>query len=225
MERKRERDFIIFLVIAGCLVMAWVDGVLCPGYGVKSLVKILLFLILPLLYCYFNRQISFRSFFSVDKKGLLFSLLLGVGVYFFIIGTYLLIGPYFDFQNVTAALERNVGVNKQNFLWTAIYISFVNSLLEEFYFRGFAFLTLHKMGWNKIAYFFSAGAFALYHVAMMTGWFSVGLFLLLIFGLLGAGILFDWLDVKQGTIYTSWMVHMFANFAINTVGFMLFDMI
>ena len=190
MEERKERNIIILFVVAGCLVMGWIDGVLCPSYGVKSLAKVFLFLILPVLYCYLNRNISYRSLFFVNKKALLFSILLGLGVYVFVIGAYFLIGPFFDFKNVTPALERNVGVNKNNFLWTAIYISFINSLLEEFFFRGFAFLTLYKMGRKRIAYYFSAGAFALYHVAMMIGWFSWELFLLLLIGLFGAGLFF-----------------------------------
>ena len=32
-----------------------------------------------------------------------------------------------------------MGVNAGNFVFVALYISIVNSLLEEFFFRGFAF--------------------------------------------------------------------------------------
>ena len=72
-----------------------------------------------------------------------------------------------------------------------------------------------------MAYGFSAGAFALYHVAMMTGWFSPLLFLLVMAGLAAGGIIFNRLNEKLETICASWIVHMFANFAINTVGFIL----
>ncbi|WP_326095717.1 CPBP family glutamic-type intramembrane protease [Paenibacillus lautus] len=78
---------------------------------------------------------------------------------------------------------------------------------------------------RRFAYLFSAGAFAVYHVAMMSSWFPVGLFLLLIAGLVVAGLLFNWLNERSGNIYASWMVHMFANLAINTIGFMLFGII
>ena len=65
----------------------------------------------------------------------------------------------------------------------------------------------------------------MYHIAMMIGWFSLYLFALILVGLFIGGFIFDWLDEKTGTLYPSWFVHMFANFAINTVGFILFGVL
>ena len=56
---------------------------------------------------------------------------------------------------------------------------------------------------------------------MMTGWFSPWLFGLVLVGLTVGGIVFNLLNRWTGTIYCSWLVHMFANFAINTIGFIL----
>ena len=96
----------------------------------------------------------------------------------------------------------------------------MNSLLEELFFRGFLFLNLKHRS-RRFAYVFSAGAFAAYHVAMMIGWFSPVLWLLVMAGLFVGGLIFNWLNEKQESIYPSWLVHMFANFAINTIGFIL----
>ena len=68
-----------------------------------------------------------------------------------------------------------MGITAGNFLWVAIYISVMNSFLEEFFFRGFGFITLKK-----------------------------------------------YVNIK---FYPSWFVHMAANFAINTIRFILFDVI
>ena len=73
--------------------------------------------------------------------------------------------------------------------------------------------------------FASALSFALYHTAMMLGWFSPPLFLLALAGLAAGGVLFDLLDAGSGTIFPSWAVHIFANLAINTVGFILFKIL
>ena len=59
----------------------------------------------------------------------------------------------------------------------------------------------------------------------MGSWFAPLLLGLLIVGLFAAGLIFNRLNEKTGNIYPSWMVHMFANFAINTVGFMLFGIV
>ncbi len=137
----------------------------------------------------------------------------------------MLLKDVFDFSAITGALTGNIGVTRDNFVFVSLYISFVNSLLEEFFFRGFAFLTLKKLSTRRFAYLFSAAVFSLYHVAMMIGWFSVEVFVIVLAGLFAGGLIFNFLNEKSGTIYPSWFVHMFANFAINTIGFMLFGIL
>ena len=99
-----------------------------------------------------------------------------------------------------------------------------NSLLEEFFFRGFAFLTLYRLGHVRLAYGFSALAFALYHLSIAGSWGAPVLVLLMVAGLTAAGLLFSWLD-RQGSILPAWLVHMGANLATNTVGLMLFGIL
>ncbi|MDR5660009.1 CPBP family intramembrane glutamic endopeptidase [Serpentinicella sp. ANB-PHB4] len=222
---KKSGIYIGIIVLIGCLIMAWIDAILMPNYAVKSAIKLVLFILLPLIYAKSNKQVSLRDLFILKPKAFLYSLMLGFIVYISILGAYFLLGPYFDFSNITKTLENNIGVNKSNFVFVAIYISIINSFLEEFFFRGFAFLTLKRVTSRKFAYIFSATAFSLYHVAIMTNWFTPGLFILLIASLFFSGLLFNWLNEKSGTIYSSWLVHMCANLAINTVGFMLFEIL
>ncbi|WP_194541340.1 CPBP family intramembrane glutamic endopeptidase [Paenibacillus sp. JZ16] len=225
MRSRRKIISLLTIIVLSCLAMSLVDAVIRPDYAVKSAIKIILFLTLPIGYAVIAGGVSFRRLFTFERKGLLMSLLLGFGVFTIILGGYFLLSPLFDFTNVTGALQENLGVNAGNFVFVALYISIANSLLEEFFFRGFAFFTLKEQVGRRFAYLFSAGAFAVYHIAMMSSWFSVGLFLLLIAGLVVAGLLFNWLNERSGNIYASWMVHMFANLAINTIGFMLFGII
>ncbi|WP_027627027.1 CPBP family intramembrane glutamic endopeptidase [Ruminiclostridium cellobioparum] len=219
---KRRILSIITAVLLGCVVMAYVDAVIRPDYAIKSGIKIVLFTGLPLIYSLFEKELELKNLLRVNGKSLGFAAALGAGVYIFILGAYYLLSSFLDFSKVTAALQNNVGVTRDNFIFVALYISFINSLLEEYFFRGVAFLWLKKAAGRKFAYIFSAAAFAAYHIAIMTSWFSPGLFVLLIAGLFGAGLLFNRLDEKYDNIYVSWLVHMFANFAINTIGFMLF---
>lgn len=225
MKSKRTAYSIMIIVILSGLIMAYIDAIISPPYFIKSIFKIITFLALPFLLCRFDKALSFKSVFKIDKKSLKVSLGLGIAVYALIIGAYFTLGKLFDFSNVTNTLNANIGVNAGNFLYVALYISFINSLLEEFFFRGFAFLNLKRVFSKKIAYIFSSISFALYHVAMMVSWFDPLLFVLLIGSLFCAGMLFDWLNDKYENIYCSWLVHMCANFAINTVGFMLFGII
>lgn len=213
------------IVLLGCLAMAFTDAVIRPVYAVKSLIKILFFLVFPTVYAWRNKEIHIRHLLIPNKKGFLKALLLGLAVYAVILGAYFLCRNFYDFSQITGMLTENVGVSRKNFVWVALYISFCNSLLEEFFFRGLAFLVLMKFTTRKWAYIFSSGTFALYHIAIMSGWFSIFLFILAMLGLMAGACIFNYLDEKNENIYNSWMVHMFANFAINTVGFMLFGIL
>ena len=219
--KKRSIMLILVVTMICCLVMALVDGVLRPGYAVKSAIKVAMFMLVPLIASRIDRGVLYLQLLRPKKKSLLPAIVLGVGIYVVILGGYFLVSPFFDFSKIAGALTTNAGVTKENFLYVSLYISFANSFLEEFFFRGFVFTNLKRLSGRKLAYIFSATAFSLYHVAMMIGWFSPALFLLVMVGLAAGGMIFNWLNEKLDTIYCSWLTHMFANFAINTIGFML----
>ena len=219
--KKRSTIIVLIVTVICCLAMALVDGVIRPGYAVKSAIKIALFMLIPLIASRLDRSVFYLQLLRPKQKGLLPAIALGVGIYVVILGGYFLVSPFFDFSQIAGALTNNAGVTKENFLYVSLYISFANSFLEEFFFRGFVFTNLKQHSGRKLAYIFSAAAFSLYHVAMMIGWFSPALFLLVMVGLVIGGMIFNWLNEKLDTIYCSWLTHMFANFAINTIGFML----
>ena len=220
---KNQRYLIIGITAFGCLCMGIVDAVIQPGYLAKSAIKIVLFLLLPMLYGLFDKTCDLKRLFRPGKKGIITALGLGLAVYGVILGGYFLLRDVFDFSSLTSSLTASTGVNKDNFLFVALYISFANSLLEEFFFRGFSFLTLKRASNRGVAYVVSSVLFALYHVAMMIGWFGLPLLLLVLFGLFLGGVIFCYFNEKFDNIYLSWLVHMFANFAINTIGFLLFQ--
>lgn len=210
------------LVIIACIVMGIVDAVIQPGYAIKSAIKIVMFLLIPIVYGLFLKEFNLTKLIKPDKKGFAIALGLGFLVYIVVLGAYWLFKDVFDFSALTTSLNETTGVNKTNFIWVAIYISFVNSLLEEFFFRGFSFISLKKLTSRRFAYIFSSMSFALYHIAMMIGWFGLPVILISLAGLFAGGMIFNRFDEKNENIYLSWLIHMFANFATNTIGFILF---
>ena len=219
--KKRSALVVLAVTVICCAAMALVDGVLRPGYAVKSAIKIALFMLIPLAASRMDGNVLYLQLLRPKKKGMPAAIALGIGIYVVILGGYFLVSPFFDFSQIAGALTENAGVTKENFLYVSLYISFANSFLEEFFFRGFVFTNLKRHTGRNMAYLFSAAAFSLYHVAMMIGWFSPALFLLVMAGLMIGGMLFNRLNEKLDTIYCSWLTHMFANFAINTIGFIL----
>ena len=222
-----KKTSIMSSVILFSLAMTLIDAFVHPNYFAKIPIKILFFLALPMLFFAKNKE-SFQDFmklFVLKKDGILKSLLLGMGVYAVILVGYFLTREVIDFSNVTASLTQDMGITAKNFIYVSTYISLMNSFLEEFFFRGFGFITLKKYTTRKVAYGFSATLFALYHVGMLVGMFPSWALLPLLLGLVLGGCTFNYLNELNDNIYPSWFVHMFANFAINTVGFILFGVL
>ena len=209
------------------LAITLIDAFVKPNYFLKIPIKIVFFLVLPMLFFVRNKE-DFRDFkglFVFKGRGVLKALLPALGVYAVILAGYFATRNVFDYSNVTASLTEGMGITAENFLFVSLYISFANSFLEEFFFRGYGFMTLKKYAPRKTAYLFSSVIFALYHVGMLADMFHFGVLLLLLAGLIAGGCIFNYLNEKNSNIYPSWFVHMFANFAINTVGFILFGVL
>ncbi len=222
---KKQLAIILSLLAFGVVSMAIIDGVISPPYAVKSACKAVIFGVIPITAMLVTGNRDFFSLLKPSKRGLLLSLSLGIALYAIIVGGYFLLRDVFDFSAVTASLTEGEGVTKENFPFVALYISVCNSFLEEFFFRGFAFLRLCRILDRRISYAVSALAFAVYHVAIMSGWFSPLLFALLLIGLYAGGVIFNRLDEATGDIFPSWVLHAFANLGINTVGLILFEII
>ncbi len=226
MKLENKKTYILCtLIIIFCIIMAVVDGVFKADYFIKSAIKLVLFMLFPFVYSVFDKTLSFKKIFKWDAKALKNIPILCVALYSLILCSYFLLKDVFDFSGITKSLTSDIGVNGNNFIFVSLYISFVNSLLEEFFFRGFAFLNLLKIKGRAFAYIFSSLVFSIYHVAMMAGWFSFTVFAIVLIGLFFGGIIFNFLNEKSGSIYPSWFTHMSANFAINTIGFILFEII
>lgn len=218
-----KRNYIIASAVVCALIMMFVDGIVKPPYMVKSIIKLAAFGGGVLSYAVFGKEKL--SFFGLEKKSLIKTLLLSAGVYAVIILGYSVTRSFIDYSNITGTLTSTIGVSRENFLYVSLYISFVNSLLEEIFFRGYCYLTLRKHTDSKFSFIFSAALFALYHGGMLDGWFNVFAYIFMLAALFGAGIFFNILDNKKDSILPSWLPHMFANFGINTVGFILFGMV
>lgn len=224
---NRKNIFITLSVFIFAILTCIVDAIIKPNYFIKIPIKIIFFFIFPMIFFIINKKDfnDFKKLFIFKKDGLLKSLLLGVLIYLITLGSYFLTKNIIDYSNVTTSLTSGMGITADNFIYVSLYISLMNSFIEEFFFRGYGFITLKKYSNRKFAYVFSSVIFAVYHVGMLIGMFNNFSLLLLLIALIIAGCIFNYLNEKNNNIYSSWFVHMFTNFAINTVGFILFGVI
>ena len=211
---KRKAFSILFAVALACAFMALVETVIRPGYLVKSCIKWTLFL-----------GLSFGSLRgNLRQEGLGLGLCLGGGIFAIILAAFFLFRDFIDLGAIAEGLLGKEGISRENFLWVALYISICNSFLEELLFRGLGYLALRKHTSEAFAMVFSAAAFAVYHAAILDGWFSWWVYGLCMLGLFVGGLIFNALD-RRGGILPSWLAHAGANLAINTIGLMMFGMI
>ena len=218
---NRRNLWVVAAAIFCCGIMAVVDGVIQPGYAPKSAIKILVFGLIPWVLTRSHRELQFTQALRFRRKGFALALGLGLGVYGLILGGYFLVRNFFDFSGIAGSLLDNAGVSKENFLYVSLYISLVNSLLEELFFRAFAFLTLKNVMDGPFPWLFSAGLFALYHLSITDGWAQPLLLVGMVAGLTLGGLFFNFLD-RDGSLWPGWIVHMAANLAINTIALRLF---
>lgn len=224
---NKKSLYIIISLLLLSLSVTFVDAVIKPNYFLKIPIKIIFFIVIPMSYFIINRKEfkEFKKLFTFKRKGILKSLLFGLVVYFIIVGGYFLTRNILDFSLVASNLTNSMGITADNFIYVSLYISLMNSFLEEFFFRGYGFITLKKHTNKVFSYLYSPILFTVYHMGMMIGSFHIPTFILILICLFISGCIFNYLNEKHDNIYPSWFVHMFANFGINTVGFILFGVL
>ncbi len=218
-DKTKKLLTIIISAIIAVAVMCTVESILQPGYVWKSAVKITMFFGSVVLFYLLYKDEKIKEHFKIkNKKAFAVSsviALLTIGV---IIGAYALIQDYVDPNQIKDSLLNKEKVSVDNFLYVALYISAVNSFLEEIFFRGLLFLQVKKLGYRKLAYNLSAVFFAVYHIGIVSGWFNIWVFFLVIFLLYVAGVILNFAAEKCDSFLGSWVIHIAANIGINAIG-------
>ncbi len=210
------------MIIFVISLIAYTDLIIRPGYLIKTFVKAPLFFFIPVVYGVLFKEFKPFNLLKANFRGIKLGIILGVGIYILMVGFYFAVSNFMDINTtIKASLENNLGINKENFFAIALYVCLLNSFLEEWFFRGFIFNEF-KIISRKSAYFLSSLAFTVYHIAIMDGMFNVFILLLAFLGLFVGGTIFNYLNEKNNNIYASWFCHMFANFAMNTIGYIIY---
>ncbi|ERJ12164.1 CPBP family intramembrane glutamic endopeptidase [Haloplasma contractile] len=222
-----KHTYIILASLLACLVLYLVEQVLQADYIVKTVAKILLFVVLPYLYIKLIKkstlikELQLRGSINQIKLGLIF----GTASFLIVLLTYFLLQDQLNLDQIADELKTKSNVTAQNFILIGIYITFGNSFLEEFFFRGFIFLNLYESGRKRLAYLFSSVLFGVYHIAIFQTWFNVWLIGLALIGLIVIGLIFNWINTHSKNFLNSWIVHILADSAIILIGLRMFDII
>jgi len=218
MKNKKVLWITIFSLIA-CALHAAILQTQFNAYIYSSAFKVMVFILCPLIYCVVFKTEKFKDLISMfsmngNKKNIKLAFALGAGVFTFIVMAFTILLPFLDREMIVNALAEN-GITPSNAFFVFLYIVVINAALEQFFFRGFVFLTLHRMNFKSYAHIYSSVLFAVYHVAILYHAISPGMLALCIAGLVVAGLIFNILAVRFKSIGGSLIVHISANMALN----------
>lgn len=219
--------YVVISSLMACICLYIVEQYLGVSYVIKTLSKLLLFVGFPLIYNRFIKKsdlVSEASLRYANKKDIKLGVVFGIISFGIIFAAYFIFKGAIDLNDIVNDLKEK-NITAANFVLIGIYITIGNSFLEEFFFRGFIFLNLYNMGNRKLAYVYSSLLFGLYHIAIFKTWFSIGIILICLLGLVTIGLIFDWLDTRSNNFINSWLVHIFADSAIILIGLRMFEII
>lgn len=212
------KNWTILFPLVSIALLLWIEQVLEAPYLWKTAAKALFFLAIPLLFLKVKKS-DFLYMRKTQKTSIFIAIVLGFAVMMTILGAFIFLRSSIDLNSLQVDLETRVGVTALVFPIVALYILIGNSFLEEFYFRGLLidFLKESKLKWILPSFFF-----AIYHVAIFLPWFEWPILIVAVVGLFIGGLLFQWINEASGTIYPSWIIHMFADIGVLLIGVYMF---
>ena len=142
-----------------------------------------------------------------------------------IFGGHVIFSQLIDSTAIIGNLS-DLGIDKKLFPFVALWIITINPLMEEFFWRGFVYhrgtqLVTSERAKNIILVG-SGVVFALHHTIIIQEWFNWWQFLVSTIFLACAGVVFNLMYKRSGSIIPSLIAHFMADLAIVVVGFQLF---
>ena len=223
-----KKRYIILSSLIACIILYFVEQVLVVTYVVKTVIKVMFFIAIPYIYMKFIKKQTLSTSINkknIDKHHLKMGILFGGLSFLIILIAFYVLRNIINLQGISEDLQSKSKITASSFIFVGLYITLINSFIEEYFFRGFIFLNLYKLKSKKVAYIYSSLLFGLYHIGIFKTWFNVGLVGLALIGLISIGFVFCWLDTKSNNFINSWIVHIFADSAIIIIGLKMFGIV
>ncbi|WP_289136723.1 CPBP family intramembrane glutamic endopeptidase [uncultured Brevibacillus sp.] len=149
-----------------------------------------------------------------DKRGAFYGFALGL---FLIIGV--LAGAWLLLQSEGRSENiRRILVDwdlNDRWIWLfSFYLVFVNSLLEELFWRGFVLQRMQRSLSKTMAIILSSFFYTLYHLIVATVMFGLKIGLMITFLVFGAGMIWGWMKGLFPAIYSTWFSHILADLGL-----------
>ena len=193
-------------------------------HGAANSLYKLCFLIPPIIYCRMHGIRVVRDILKPRnwRRSLWLAAGLGLAAIAIFWSAYALFSDrLLDKVMIRESIGRQFIVNSRTVLFVAPFTIFLNSLLEEFFYRGFAFglLVRHK---RCLGYALPAAVFTTQHVLFFWHWLAWIPFCLATVGLLVLALVLEWLYERADSIVAPWAVHICGDVAMMGIAVTLF---
>ena len=209
----------IYLLLILPVIIILILQQFTSSYYISSLYKLIF--LTPLLFRLRSKSFkeSILQNFSKIKK-IKSTILFGIIYVVFYGGAYLVFSE--SIGNISGDITTTLSITAQNIIFIGLYIIIFNSLLEEFFWRGFVFDELKN---TKYANILTGIAFSFHHVVFFYTWLSIPLILLSLLGLTIFAVMQNYLFLKTRNISNVWISHIFADVVQILIGLKIFGIL
>ncbi len=218
MKSSRDTNTLIALTVLPLVVIGLQIAVGATGGVANGFYKVF-FIIPPVLYCRARGiRISEEIFCWQNwRNDLRLSLVLGVVAAVVFLALYYTIGGMLvDKEAIAAKIHTQFGVTAGTVLLIAPFTIVINSLVEEFFYRGFAFGQLAARR-PVIGTLLPAAVFTVQHLMFTFHWvtalpLAIGIVALFIFALVAQAMY-----AKADSIVAPWVIHICGDLAMMAI--------
>lgn len=206
------------------LMATWSASIQKGIYAVTKVVMLLLPIVYLGIVCkerFWLRKFNARGLVEGAAFGLLVLLVMCL-LYFCCLKPLGIISPE---SRVAESITERVAVfgitHPAMFILFGVFVSFIHSGLEEYYWRWFAFILLRRVMPTTLSAIVSGVAFSLHHVILLGTYigYNSPLAWLFSFGIAMGGAYWCWLYYRKDSIYAPWLSHAIIDIAIFIVGY------
>lgn len=203
------------IILLAILSYAIASRILDLSYPIKSAVKFIGFMIIPLIFAkWIVKDLSWLKFKIEGQvaRRIFGRLLIATFVVLLLVGIFAdPLARAFNVEGVIAEIRSRTDANVFQMIIVALYIPIVNAAIEELFYRGYILQRLkNRLGFTR-ASVISAIIFSLYHLVFFRNWFHPVLLLLALSGLLCVGLVLNWMTERCNSLLPSWTIHGLMN--------------
>lgn len=226
MKNSSKIVIILFLLVLPVIALLAITQFTSSNYLIISLYRIIF--LSPIIYRMIVKRDSLRRAitenfsFKIFKKNLSKTLAISLLLMLIFFGAYLV------FKNVITLdkILQNIKIaNASNIIFIGIFIILINSILEEFFWRGFIFKELSSSTNIWLAYLVSGIAFSFHHIIFYYNWFTPFFFVLITVGLIAFATIMNFIFQKYKDLFSCWLIHAAGNVVQIYLALLIFGLI